>query len=122
MLSIIVILTTDLCETNLRRERQLEGIAKAKAAGVYKGPPASIDAAQVRAIRRRASGHRKLQRHSRSAARRSIGCWTSADGLAAGGPLPNDTRFVAHEKTRVASKNHRNKARMDRIRASTSAQ
>ena len=25
-------------ETNLRRERQLEGIAKAKAAGVYKGP------------------------------------------------------------------------------------
>ena len=26
-------------ETNLRRERQLEGIAKAKAAGVYKGPP-----------------------------------------------------------------------------------
>jgi DNA invertase Pin-like site-specific DNA recombinase len=30
-------------ETNLRRERQLEGIAKAKAAGVYKGRPASID-------------------------------------------------------------------------------
>jgi DNA invertase Pin-like site-specific DNA recombinase len=36
-------------ETNLRRERQLEGIAKAKAAGVYKGRPASIDAAQARA-------------------------------------------------------------------------
>jgi DNA invertase Pin-like site-specific DNA recombinase len=34
-------------ETNLRREPQLEGIAKAKAAGVYKGRPASIDAAQV---------------------------------------------------------------------------
>jgi DNA invertase Pin-like site-specific DNA recombinase len=34
-------------ETNLRRERQLEGIAKAKAAGVYKGRPASIDAAKV---------------------------------------------------------------------------
>ena len=30
-------------ETNLRRERQLEGIAKAKAAGVYKGRPAAID-------------------------------------------------------------------------------
>jgi DNA invertase Pin-like site-specific DNA recombinase len=28
-------------ETNHRRERQLEGIAKAKAAGVYKGRPAS---------------------------------------------------------------------------------
>jgi DNA invertase Pin-like site-specific DNA recombinase len=34
-------------ETNLRRERQLEGIAKAKAAGVYKGRPASIDATKV---------------------------------------------------------------------------
>ena len=28
-------------ETNLRRERQLEGIARAKAEGVYKGRPAS---------------------------------------------------------------------------------
>jgi DNA invertase Pin-like site-specific DNA recombinase len=37
-------------ETNLRRERQLEGIAKAKAAGVYKGRPASIDANQVRKL------------------------------------------------------------------------
>jgi DNA invertase Pin-like site-specific DNA recombinase len=34
-------------ETNLRRERQLQGVAKAKAAGVYKGRPASIDAEQV---------------------------------------------------------------------------
>jgi DNA invertase Pin-like site-specific DNA recombinase len=33
------------------RERQLEGIAKAKAAGVYKGRPASIDATQVRAMK-----------------------------------------------------------------------
>jgi DNA invertase Pin-like site-specific DNA recombinase len=31
-------------ETNLRRERQLEGIAKAKAAGVYVGRKPSIDA------------------------------------------------------------------------------
>jgi DNA invertase Pin-like site-specific DNA recombinase len=38
-------------ETNLRRERQLEGIAKAKAAGVYKGRPASIDAAKVRELK-----------------------------------------------------------------------
>ena len=38
-------------ETNLRRERQLEGIAKAKAAGVYKGRPASIDVAKVRRMR-----------------------------------------------------------------------
>lgn len=34
-------------ETNLRRERQLEGIAAAKAKGVYKGRPASIEPAKV---------------------------------------------------------------------------
>ncbi len=38
-------------ETNLRRERQLEGIAKAKLAGVYKGRPASIDASAVRKLK-----------------------------------------------------------------------
>ena len=43
-------------ETNLRRERQLGGIAKAKAAGVYKGRPASIDAAQVRAMKAEGKG------------------------------------------------------------------
>lgn len=42
-------------ETNLRRERQLEGIARAKAEGVYKGRPPSIDATQVRALK--AEGH-----------------------------------------------------------------
>ena len=30
-------------ETNLRRKRQFEGIAKAQKAGVYKGRPLSID-------------------------------------------------------------------------------
>jgi DNA invertase Pin-like site-specific DNA recombinase len=39
-------------ETNLRKERQLEGIAKAKANGVYKGRPVSIDAEKVQEIRR----------------------------------------------------------------------
>ena len=43
-------------ETNLRRERQLEGIARAKAEGVYKGRPASIDAAQVRAMKAQGMG------------------------------------------------------------------
>jgi DNA invertase Pin-like site-specific DNA recombinase len=38
-------------ETNLRRERQLEGIAQAKAEGVYTGRKASIDADAVRALR-----------------------------------------------------------------------
>jgi DNA invertase Pin-like site-specific DNA recombinase len=43
-------------ETNLRRERQLEGIAKAKAAGIYKGRPASIDGARVRELKALALG------------------------------------------------------------------
>jgi DNA invertase Pin-like site-specific DNA recombinase len=43
-------------ETNLRRERQLEGIAKAKAAGVYKGRVASIDADQVRKLKADGAG------------------------------------------------------------------
>ena len=38
-------------ETNLRRERQLEGIAAAKERGVYRGRKPSIDAAEVRRLR-----------------------------------------------------------------------
>src|ERR1700758_1110366 len=49
-------------ETNLRRERQLEGIAKAKAAGVYKGRPASINAAQVRAMKAEGKGASEIAR------------------------------------------------------------
>jgi DNA invertase Pin-like site-specific DNA recombinase len=37
-------------ETNLRRERQLEGIAAAKAKGVYKGRPKTIDVSQVKSL------------------------------------------------------------------------
>ncbi len=38
-------------ETNLRRERQMEGIAKAKARGVYKGRKPSVDAAKARRLK-----------------------------------------------------------------------
>src|SRR5690349_20210084 len=38
-------------ETNLRKERQAEGIAAAKARGVYQGRKAKIDAAVVRKLR-----------------------------------------------------------------------
>ncbi len=38
-------------ETNLRRERQLEGIRVAKERGIYKGRKPSIDAAEVRRLR-----------------------------------------------------------------------
>ena len=37
-------------ETNLRKERQLEGIAKAKSEGIYKGRKPSIDTAMVRRL------------------------------------------------------------------------
>jgi DNA invertase Pin-like site-specific DNA recombinase len=37
-------------ETSLRKERQLEGIAKAKAEGVYRGRKPSIDAGEVRRL------------------------------------------------------------------------
>jgi DNA invertase Pin-like site-specific DNA recombinase len=43
-------------ETNLRKERQLEGIAKARAAGVYKGRKPSIETAQVRELRAQGLG------------------------------------------------------------------
>jgi DNA invertase Pin-like site-specific DNA recombinase len=43
-------------ETNLRRERQMEGIAKAKAAGVYKGRPPTIDVEAVRKLRAEGKG------------------------------------------------------------------
>jgi DNA invertase Pin-like site-specific DNA recombinase len=38
-------------ETNLRRERQLEGIADAKARGVYKGRKPSVDAVQIKKMK-----------------------------------------------------------------------
>jgi DNA invertase Pin-like site-specific DNA recombinase len=38
-------------ETTLRRERQTEGIARAKAAGVYKGRKPSIPAGEITALR-----------------------------------------------------------------------
>ena len=49
-------------ESNLRRERQLEGIAKAKADGRYKGRPASIDADQVRQLKGDGKGATEIAR------------------------------------------------------------
>jgi DNA invertase Pin-like site-specific DNA recombinase len=43
-------------ETNLRKERQLEGISKAKAAGVYKGRKPSVDVAAVRELKAQGVG------------------------------------------------------------------
>jgi DNA invertase Pin-like site-specific DNA recombinase len=43
-------------ETNLRKERQAEGIAKAKEKGVYKGRKPSIDADAIESLRREGMG------------------------------------------------------------------
>lgn len=43
-------------ETNLRKERQLEGIAKAKAEGVYKGRKPTIDINRVRSLKAQGMG------------------------------------------------------------------
>ncbi|GAN54525.1 recombinase family protein [Tanticharoenia sakaeratensis] len=49
-------------ETNLRRERQLEGIAAAKERGVYKGRKASIDTARVQALHAEGVGASEIAR------------------------------------------------------------
>jgi DNA invertase Pin-like site-specific DNA recombinase len=49
-------------ETNLRKERQMEGIAKAKAKGVYKGRPASIDLDRVRQLKAEGWGPSQVAR------------------------------------------------------------
>jgi DNA invertase Pin-like site-specific DNA recombinase len=43
-------------ETNLRKEHQMEGIAKAKVEGVYKGRRPSVNVAEVRAFRNQGHG------------------------------------------------------------------
>lgn len=49
-------------ETNLRKERQAEGIARAKAAGVYKGRKPSIDPNALRAMRNEGLGASEIAR------------------------------------------------------------
>jgi DNA invertase Pin-like site-specific DNA recombinase len=49
-------------ETNLRRERQLEGIAAAKERGVYKGRKASIDIERVRSLHGQGIGASEIAR------------------------------------------------------------
>jgi DNA invertase Pin-like site-specific DNA recombinase len=63
-------------ETDLRKERQLEGIAKAKEEGRYKGRPASIDAEAVLAAHRAGDKPQDIARRfkvARSSVYRVIG-------------------------------------------------
>jgi len=49
-------------ETNLRRERQLEGIAKFKANGVYKGGKQRIDRQEVIRLKEEGKGATEIAR------------------------------------------------------------
>lgn len=49
-------------ETAIRRERQMEGVAKAKAEGVYKGRKASIDAQKVKSLSSQVMGATAIAR------------------------------------------------------------
>jgi DNA invertase Pin-like site-specific DNA recombinase len=49
-------------ETSLRRERQLDGIARAKAAGVYKGRKPHLDPDQVRNLKAEGVGPAEIAR------------------------------------------------------------
>jgi DNA invertase Pin-like site-specific DNA recombinase len=60
-------------ETNLRKERQLEGIAKAKAAGVYKGRKPTVDAERERHSSRGGLARRLSRGHLELGVRPSIG-------------------------------------------------
>lgn len=61
-------------ETNLRKERQLEGIAAAKAEGRYKGRKPSIDAAAVRRMAPKAWVPRRSPTGSALAGAAFTGC------------------------------------------------
>src|SRR5215204_3584516 len=62
-------------ETTLRRERQLEGIAKAKAEGAYKGGKRRLDRETVRAMFVAGQGPAAIAKASGARGCRSIGCW-----------------------------------------------
>ena len=49
-------------ENDIRRERQMEGIAKAKAAGKYRGRPVTIDPERVKALREQGLGAAQIAR------------------------------------------------------------
>ena len=53
-------------ETNLRRERQLEGIQRAKEKGVYKGGKKKINVEQIKLL--------KSEGHGATAIARQVGC------------------------------------------------
>jgi len=71
-------------ETNLRRERQMEGISKAKAARIYKGRKPSIDPQQVRVLRDQGFGATDIAKRLKIGRASVYGClasWQRIPGL-----------------------------------------
>jgi DNA invertase Pin-like site-specific DNA recombinase len=69
-------------ETNLRKERQLEGIAKAKAAGVYKGRKATVDVSRIKTLKQQGIGPSAIAKTlgiGRASVYRALGEQTAAD-------------------------------------------
>ncbi len=67
-------------ETDIRKERQREGIERAKAAGVYKGRKRTVDVDQVRSLRQQGLGATDIATHlgiARASVYRAL-----SDGLA----------------------------------------
>src|SRR5205085_11419230 len=85
-------------ETNLRRERQSEGIAKAKAAGVYKGRPASIDPSKIRDLKHKGLGASEIAKTlkiGRASVYRALGGKQSpSQSLSDANSLDRSRRFV----------------------------
>lgn len=52
-------------ETNLRKERQAEGIARAKAKGIYKGRPATVPVDQIKALNAEGFGPTQITKKPR---------------------------------------------------------
>lgn len=74
-------------ETNLRRERQMEGIQRAKAKGVYKGRKASIDAREVERLKEQGLGPAAIAKRlniGRASVYRVLGRRAARDRASAG--------------------------------------
>ena len=65
-------------ETNLRKERQMEGIAKAKERGVYKGRKPSVDVDMVKELKEEGLGTSAIAKElgiGRASVYRALGAW-----------------------------------------------
>ncbi len=75
-------------ETKLRKERQMEGIERAKKRGVYQGRKPTIDADQVKTLKEQGMGATAIAKEARRAGQ-------AAEGATRPPPKVFDTRLAA---------------------------